>query len=56
VQQHLAERDALLIFDNCEHLLDAVGPLALMLADCEGEEQLPTFIPGHHVSVTGAAR
>jgi predicted ATPase/DNA-binding CsgD family transcriptional regulator len=40
---HLASRDALLIFDNCEHLLDAVAVLAdVVLKEAAGVRLLAT--------------
>jgi len=51
----LAERAGLLVLDNCEHLLDAIGELAMALLDgCPGVRVLatsraPLGVDGEHV-------
>jgi len=43
VKQHLRDRSALLLFDNCEHVLDGAAAAArVLLADCPGVRIIAT--------------
>jgi predicted ATPase/DNA-binding CsgD family transcriptional regulator len=54
ITEHLGDRQALLVLDSCEHVLDAVAELvARLLVDCPGTVVLATsrerlLLPGEH--------